>query len=268
LTPDGTSSRGERNIHSMTNVDPTRRLTGKTCLITGAASGIGRGTAQVFAESGAQLVLTDINSDGLSGVADELGKSVAMQLPVDIASEDAVASLLNEVGESVGSLDAVVCSHGYLDLEDGPLESHKTDVFDRTVAINLRGTYFTVRGAIPLLMAAGGGSIVLMSSLAALRTPSSIAYGATKGALNAMGKTISGQYGSDGIRCNVICPGPIQTPMMEKAMSKHNMEPPATHLGRIGQPREVGFLAAFLCSDESSYITATVQTVDGGLAQH
>jgi NAD(P)-dependent dehydrogenase (short-subunit alcohol dehydrogenase family) len=162
-----------------------------------------------------------------------------------------------------------VCSHGHLDLEDGPLETHRTEVFNRTLAINLHGCYFTARAAIPWLKAAGGGSIVLVSSLAALRTPSSIAYGATKGALNAMAKTISGQYAAEGIRCNVICPGAIDTPMLQRARAKHGRETLATnHARRIGKPHDVGFLAAFLCPDESAFITATVQTVDGGSAQH
>jgi NAD(P)-dependent dehydrogenase (short-subunit alcohol dehydrogenase family) len=256
-------------------IDPTARLRDKTCLITGAASGIGRGTARVFAAQGARLVVTDVNGAGLKALADELGDSVVAWQETDVSDEAAVARLFKDAVAPLGRLDAVVCAHGILDLEDGLLENHATAVFEQTLRVNLFGDYFVVRGAIPWLKAAGRGSVVLISSLAALRTPSSIAYGASKGAINAMAKTISGQYAREGIRCNVICPGPIETPMFERASAKHaSGKGPSRdlgsmgHMGRIGQPEEIGYAAAFLCSDESGFITATVQVVDGGVAQH
>jgi NAD(P)-dependent dehydrogenase (short-subunit alcohol dehydrogenase family) len=244
------------------------RLDGKICLVSGAASGIGRGTAEVFATEGARLVLTDIDEAGLRSVAEELGDRVEAHVVADVSSEEAVAALYADAIAPLGRLDGLVCAHGLLDLEDGPLEDHKTETFDRTLRVNLYGCYFLARGAIGPMKAADSASIVFISSLAALRTPSSIAYGATKGALNAMGKTISGQYARDGIRCNVICPGAIETPMLDRMRAKHRREPPDNHVGHTGQPCDVGHLAAFLCSDESAYITAAVQTVDGGLAQH
>src|SRR5436309_1491139 len=103
-----------------TTIDPTARLAGKVCLVTGAASGIGRGTAQVFASQGAQLVLADIDADGLAVVADELGGSVAAQRAADLSDEEAVARLYDEVVAPLGRLDGLVCAHGFLDLEDGP----------------------------------------------------------------------------------------------------------------------------------------------------
>jgi NAD(P)-dependent dehydrogenase (short-subunit alcohol dehydrogenase family) len=250
-------------------IDQSKRLKGKTCLVTGAASGIGKGTAEVLAAQGARVVLADLNGDGLAETAVVLGESTAGHASVDLSDEAAVTSFFDDVVAPLGALDAVVCAHGYLDLDDGLLESHQTEIFDNTLNINLRGVYFVTRASIPWLKAAGSGSIVLVSSLAALRTPSSIAYGASKGALNAMGKTISGQYAAEGIRCNVICPGAIDTPMLQRAMAKrNNAEPPNNHARRIGIPYDVGYLAAFLCSEESGFITATVHTVDGGVAQH
>jgi len=250
-------------------IDPAARLRGKVCLITGAASGIGRGTAEVFVAQGAQVLLADLNAEGLAETAAQLGDSVAGQRPVDLSSEDGVAEYFDQLVAPLGRLDALVCSHGYLDLDDGLLESHRTEIFDRTLAINLRGCYFSARAAIPWMKAAGGGSIVLVSSLAALRTPSSIAYGASKGALNAMGKTISGQYAAEGIRCNVICPGAIETPMLKRAWAKRpNTDPPPSHMNRVGHPFDIGYQAAFLCSDEAGFITAEVHVVDGGSAQH
>jgi len=249
-------------------IDPVERLKGKTCLVTGAASGIGRGVAQVFAAQGAQVVLTDIAADGLAETVAELGESVVADHVADLSKEEAVTELFDQKIAPLKKLDGVVCAHGLLDLNDGKLEDHQTEVFERTLRINLFSCYFTTRASIPFLRASGCASIVLISSLAALRTPSAIAYGATKGALNAMAKTISGQYAASGIRCNVICPGSIETPMLMKFREARGAEPPQNHVKRIGEPHDIGYAAAFLCSDESSYITATVQVVDGGLAQH
>jgi NAD(P)-dependent dehydrogenase (short-subunit alcohol dehydrogenase family) len=244
-------------------------------LITGAASGIGRGTAQVFAAQGARLVVTDVNGPALKTLAGQLGDSVVAWQETDVSDEAAVARLFEDAVAPLGRLDGVVCAHGILDLEDGLLEHHSTAVFERTLRVNLFGDYFVARGAIPWLRAAGRGSIVLISSLAALRTPSSIGYGASKGAINAMAKTISGQYAREGIRCNVICPGSIETPMFARANAKHASGKGASrdlgsmgHMGRIGQPEDIGYAAAFLVSDESGFVTATVQVVDGGVAQH
>jgi 3alpha(or 20beta)-hydroxysteroid dehydrogenase len=245
------------------------RLDGKVCLISGAASGIGRGTAEVFAAEGARLLLTDINEAGLRSVAEELGDSVEAQVVADVADEGAVAALYADVVAPLGRLDGLVTAHGLLDLEDNLLEDHKTEVFDRVVRINLYGSYFLARGAIGPMKASGRASIVLISSLAALRSlGGSVAYGVTKGALNTLAKTISGQYARDGIRCNAVCPGAIETPMLDRMREKYGSEPPANHVGHTGQPHDVARLAAFLCSNESGYITASVQTVDGGLAQH
>jgi NAD(P)-dependent dehydrogenase (short-subunit alcohol dehydrogenase family) len=258
-------------------IDPSARLRGKTVLITGAASGIGRGTAQVFAAQGARLVVTDVNGAGLKALADELGDAVAAWQETDVSDEVAVGRLFEDAVAPLGRLDGVVCAHGILDPADGLLENHATEVFERTLRVNLFGDYVVVRGAIPWLKAAGRGSIVLISSLASLRTPSSIAYGASKGAINAMAKTISGQYARQGIRCNVICPGSIETPMFERAsaaLAGGRAAGPARdlaamgHMRRIGRPEEVGYAAAFLVSDESGFITATVQVVDGGVGQH
>jgi len=256
-------------------IDAAARLSDKTFLITGAASGIGRATAEIFAAQGARLVVTDINALGLQSLADGLGESVVAAQPTDVSDEAAVAKLYEDAVAPLGRLDGVVCAQGIVDLEDGRLEDHRTEIFERVLRINLFGDYFIVRGAIPWLRAAGRGSIVLISSNAALRTPSSIAYGASKGAINALSKTISGQYAKEGIRCNVVCPGSIDTPMLKLANAKHGAgaETPTDlatlgHMRRIGQPEEVGYAAAFLCSDESSFITATVQVVDGGVAQH
>jgi NAD(P)-dependent dehydrogenase (short-subunit alcohol dehydrogenase family) len=258
-------------------IDPSTRLRDKTVLITGAASGIGRGTARVFAAQGARLVVTDVNGAALKTLADELGDSVVAWQEADVSDEAAVARLFEDAVAPLGRLDGVVCSHGILDLEDGLLENHATGVFERTLRVNLFGDYFVVRGAIPWLKEAGRGSIVLISSLASLRTPSSIAYGASKGAINAMAKTISGQYARHGIRCNVVCPGSIETPMFQRASAKHAGGTATTpsrdlatmgHMGRIGQPEDIGYAAAFLVSDESGFITATVQVVDGGVGQH
>jgi len=250
----------------------TARLHGKVCLITGAASGIGRATAEVFADQGARLVLTDIDRPGLEALVGTLGDSVVGWQDTDVSAEAAVAQLYEGTVAPLGRLDGVVCAHGIVDRGDGRLEDHTTAVFERVLRVNLFGGYFIARGAIPWLRAASGGSIVLISSNAALRTPSSIAYGASKGGLNAMSKAISGQYAREGIRCNVISPGSIETPMFHQANAKRDGTPAdfhtIGHMRRIGQPEEVGYAAAFLCSDESSFITATVHVVDGGVAQH
>jgi NAD(P)-dependent dehydrogenase (short-subunit alcohol dehydrogenase family) len=240
-----------------------------TCLVTGAASGIGRSTAQVFAAEGAALVLTDIDAEGLAETVADLGESVAGHHTTDLSSEERVGELFERAVSPQGKLDGLVCCHGLNDFEDGLLEGHSTEVFDRTMATNLRSCYLLARESIPFMKAAGGGSIVLISSSASLVTPAStVAYTASKGAVNSMGKAISGQYAADGIRCNVICPGLIRTPMFERFAAKRGIAPPTNHMERIGDPRDIGHAAAFLCSRDSAYITATIQAVDGGLTQH
>jgi NAD(P)-dependent dehydrogenase (short-subunit alcohol dehydrogenase family) len=249
------------------------RLAGKTAIVTGAASGIGRATAIRLAAEGASVLAVDLVADGLSATEREIVaaggivKGVAGDLSSHATCKDVVAAAVS----AFGALHVVANMHGMSDFTDTRILTVTEDIFTRTWEVNTKAIFLLCKEAIPSLQEAGGGSIINMSSGAALGGGGGTAYTSSKGALNALTRAIAYQHAADNIRCNCVCPGPIDTPMMHRSFAKLGLTdlPIAPgRIPRIGRPEEVAALVAFLASDESQFITAATYTIDGGATGH
>ena len=241
-------------------------VTDKVVLVTGAASGLGLADAQVLIEQGARVIMTDIDADRGSELAAQFG---AMFLPQDVASEVRWAEVMDVVKAEYGRLDGIVNNAGIAPIAD--IETTTTDMWRKTLAIHLDGTYFGCQAAIKLMKESGGGSIVNMSSTAALvGIPDYLAYSAAKGGIRAMTKAIAVhcRRAKLRIRCNSVHPGSINTPMVQNAVKQlmdidldDNAEKKRKAMG-IGEPRDVAYMVAYLLSDESKHVNGTEMVID------
>ena len=247
------------------------RLSGKTALITGAGMGIGREAARLFAGEGARVVVADIDE----GAARETVRLVeseggaALTVVGDVALEADVERMVGDGVRRFGALHVLYCNAGVLwkDRDRSVLETDEK-WWDRIIAINLKSVFWVTKHGIPHLRRAGGGSIIVMGSVSALVgfTRAQDAYTAAKGGLISLTKSLAIQFAKDGIRCNIIHPGivdtPLQSPYLNDAVRKEFET--GIPIGRIAQPREIASVALFLASEESSYMTGAELVVDGG----
>ena len=247
------------------------RLGGKVALITGAGMGIGREAARLFAAEGARVVVADIDERAAGGTAAAIAAAGGEALATvgDVALEADVARMIAAGVARFGALHVLYNNAGVLwkDRDRSVLETDET-CWDRVLAINLKSVFWVTKHGIPHLRRAGGGSIILMGSVSALVgfTRAQDAYTAAKGGLISLGKSLAIQFARDRIRCNVIHPGivdtPLQAPYLTDALRKEFAA--GIPLGRIAEPREIASVALFLASDESSYMTGAELVVDGG----
>ena len=240
----------------------TGRLDGKVALISGAARGQGAAEARLFAAQGARVVLGDVLGDEAASVAATLGDA-AVAVHLDVTCEQHWHQAV-ETAASMGRLDVVVNNAGALRM--GPLECETVDGLQAMLDVNLLGAFLGMRTALPLMRAGGGGSIINVVSTSALTgMPYAGAYGASKWALRGLTRTAAVEWGRYGVRVNAIFPGPINTGMLPPSRTRPDQTRFAHFpLGRAGDPDEVANLAAFLASDESSYVTGGEFTIDGG----
>ena len=249
-----------------------KRLEGKAAFITGAASGIGRQSALRFAAEGALVAVVDVDADGAAAVANEVGGAggKAMALRADVSSEDEVATAVADAEEAFGRLDVVFNNAGIMHSDDGDAEATEETVWDLTMDINLKGVWFGCRHGIPALRRSGGGSIINTASFVALvgaATPQ-LAYTASKGAVLAMTRELSVIHARENIRVNALCPGPLRTELLMSFLdTEEKRQRRLVHvpMGRFGEASEIAEAALWLASDESSYVTGTDFSVDGGL---
>jgi NAD(P)-dependent dehydrogenase (short-subunit alcohol dehydrogenase family) len=243
------------------------RLAGRRVLITGAASGIGRATAELFAQEGAALALVDRHAAG-----GEAGGHVT--LTADVADESAVRRVVAEAVSALGGLDGVVNSAG-VDLLS-PLGDTGPADWAHVLAVNLTGPYLVCRAALPALRAAGGGTIVNVASGAALRPlPNRTAYCASKAGLVMFGKSLAIEAAADNVRVNAVCPGIVDTPMF-RASVERAADPEAELerikdryvIRRVAEPIEIARAVLYLTSAESSFVTGAALAVDGGRTFH
>lgn len=242
------------------------RLAGKTALITAAAQGIGRAAALAFAAEGARVIATDINA----GILAELDGTPGIETAVlDVRDGAAVAAL----ADRVGAVDVLFNVAGYV--FHGTILDTDDAAWDFSFDLNVKSMYRTVRAWLPAMLAAGGGSIVNMSSGASsIRgIPNRLVYGTTKAAVIGFTKALAADFIGQGIRANAICPGTVQTPSLEDRIAAFT-DPDAARktfiarqpMGRLGTAEEVAAAAVYFASDDSAYTTGTVLVVDGGFS--
>ena len=248
------------------------RLEGKVALITGGGSGMGMVASRLFASEGAKVVLTDVADQAGEAVAAEIGAAggEAVFVHADVSKEADAKAMVDAAIERFGRLDVLYNNAGVMMSADGSVDSTEESVWDTTLAINVKGVAFGCKFGVPAMIASGGGSIINVASFVAWlgAATSQTAYTASKGAVLAMTREIAVEYARKGIRCNALCPGPIDTPLLAELLSDPDRrQRRLVHIpmGRLGQADELAKAALFLASDDSSYMTGTSLIVDGGI---
>ncbi|MEZ4334155.1 MAG: SDR family NAD(P)-dependent oxidoreductase [Myxococcota bacterium] len=245
------------------------RLKGRRALVTGAASGIGRATALRLAAEGASVFCCDIAEAGAAEtaklIANEGGR--AGSGAVDVSRLESCEAIVESARSVLGGLDVLANVAGVL----RPGHTHEQDprLFDQTIAINLSGTYYMCRSALPLLLE-GGGAIVNIASVAGFQgVPYNAAYGASKAGVIGLTQALAAEYAKRGVRVNCVCPGGVMTPMTQAGFSVENLDVSlmariAPLMPRVGKPEEIAGVVAFLASDEAAYVTGSAYRIDGG----
>lgn len=245
-------------------------LRGKVAIVTGAGSGIGRAAAMALAAEGAAVVLADVAVERGEEVATEIRDKGgrALFVPTDISNDDEVAAAVAAAVTTFGGLDLAFNNAG---IEGSPAITHECSVenWSRTLSVNLTGTWLCMRHEIPAMLRRGGGSIVNNSSVAGLVGFASIAaYTASKHGIVGLTKTAALEYAQQGIRVNAVCPGVIDTEMVQRftgGQSEAEAALLATEpVGRLGRPEEIAEAVVWLCSERSSFVTGQALAVDGG----
>ncbi len=241
------------------------RLSGKVCIITGAAQGMGEATARLFASEGATVALGDVNVDKGSAVAQDLGGAAFFQ-KLDVSSDENWKEFSGAVRDRFGTVDVLVNNAGLVHFT--PVEMLDPKDFERILGVNTLGPILGTKHVVPIMKEAGKGSIVNISSVDGLRGANGLTcYTASKWALRGITKCHAYELGSSGIRVNSVHPGGVDTPMGNAAgrpKEEVNQVFRRLPLGRIGDPKEIANASLFLASDESSYVTGAEIAVDGG----
>jgi NAD(P)-dependent dehydrogenase (short-subunit alcohol dehydrogenase family) len=247
-------------------------LEGRQAVITGAATGIGRATAQLFVERGARVVIADVNeTDARQAVQALGGDGTAWFVRTDVSSAPEMEALMNQAAQTMGGIDVIVNNAGIQ--RSGAVTEFEESEWDALMRVNPKSCFLGAKYGVPHLRQRGGGSIINMASIAGLKGgPGMTAYSASKGAIVAFTKALAAELGSDGIRVNSVCPGWIDTPFNQPAIDfmggrekQEAMVRSSVPLGVQGTPDQVARGIGYLASDLSSYVTGQTLVIDGGL---
>ncbi len=249
------------------------RLAGKVAVITGSASGQGRAAAVLFAREGARVVVSDVDVAGGEETVDRVRRAggEAMFQRADVSQAGDVERLVRSAADAYGALHIL---YNNAAIYAGGLDNHVTELtedgWQRIVDVNLKGVFLCCKFGIPALIAAGGGSIINIASVAGLvgSVNRSHAYSATKGGVISLTRAMAMAYARRGVRVNAICPGGVDTPMIAGLIDSEDRQrqfAQAHPLGRLGAPEDIAYFALYLASDESSWVTGGIFPIDGGL---
>ncbi len=248
------------------------RLANKVAIITGSASGMGQIAAEIFAREGARVVIADISAEAGKTAAQTIHEAggEALFVQTNVAREEEVQALIHVAYERFGRIDILYNNAGIMPDNDGSVTNLAETTWDQVMDVNLKSAFLCSKYAVPHMVQQGQGSIINIASFVAFMgcTVPQDAYTASKGGLLALTKSLAVQYGHNGIRCNAICPGPIETPLISTLWDSEearNLRLNRIPLGRFGTPQDVVYLALYLASDESSWTTGAWINVDGGI---
>jgi NAD(P)-dependent dehydrogenase (short-subunit alcohol dehydrogenase family) len=239
------------------------RLEGKVCVITGTASGIGAESARLFEEQGARVVGIDLDATHAEGET---------TIEADVSDEQQVIAAFVQIEREIGRIDVLMNNAGINPTDDSSVLDTELEAWQRVQDVNLRSVFLCCKHGIPLILEAGGGSVINVASFVATMgaAVSQISYTASKGAVLSLSRELGVELADRGVRVNALCPGPVNTPLLKELFAK-DPERAAKRLvhipmGRFGEPEEIAKAALFLASDDSSFVTASTFLVDGGLS--
>jgi 3-oxoacyl-[acyl-carrier protein] reductase len=248
----------------------TGKLDGKVAVVTGAGSGIGRASAELFAKEGARVVVVDINAEPAQATAAaiEAAGGEAIAVPTDVADDAAVRAMAAAASERFGRVNVLMSNAGVLD-DFEPAHETSDETWSRILGVNLNGMFFTARALIPGMLESGAGAIVNVASTAGLNGGNGgVAYTTSKHAVIGFTRQLCFDYARKGIRCNVLCPGAVETGMTREILASETAEVMnainSAPIGRYAQPEELATAALFLAGDDASFVNGAVYVVDGG----
>jgi NAD(P)-dependent dehydrogenase (short-subunit alcohol dehydrogenase family) len=245
------------------------RLSGRTAVVTGGASGIGLASIRRLASEGARIVVADVDAVAGKRAADEVG---GIFVATDVTDPEAVERLFSVAQREYGSVDIAFNNAGISPPEDDSILETGLDAWRKVQEVNLTSVYLCCKAVLPYMQRQGKGSIINTASFVALMgaATSQISYSASKGGVLSMSRELGVQFAREGIRVNALCPGPVNTPLLQELFAKdaERAQRRLVHvpMGRFAEPDEIAAAVAFLASDDSSFITASTFLVDGGIS--